>query len=200
MRKVTSVGIVVPVEDYRREAALYPSLEEYFRAMCGSARFLGRLLEDARLVNGGIRVLRDFSYVSQTVAGPGFLVVGDAAGFVDPIFSIGVVMALYSGHLAAWTTDRILQNRALPDATRSLFTHQMHGRYELARTMALPGVGADAPNAAEAYFDFFSKSEKELMWSAASMTTRSGNLVRVSGGDNSSSVLKRVELTDLQFS
>jgi flavin-dependent dehydrogenase len=199
MCKVTSVGIVVSVDDYRRDASEYGSIEEYFRATCASARYLGRLLEDARLVKGGIRVLRDFSYISATVAGPGFLVIGDAAGFVDPIFSIGVVMALYSGHLAAWTVDRALQHRAVTDMTQRFFAQQMRGRYELARTMALPGLSADASAPAETYFDFFSKSEKELMWSAASMTTRSGNLVRASGGEGGPVTLKRAELRDLQF-
>jgi hypothetical protein len=74
----------------------------------------------------------------------------------------------------------------------------MRGRYELARTMALPGIAGGGAEAA-AYFDFFSQSEKELMWSAASMTTRSGNLVRASGGAGGPAVLKRRELGELHF-
>jgi flavin-dependent dehydrogenase len=198
MRQVTSVGIVVSLDDYKRDAPRHASLEDYFNAICRPTRHLGRLLADARLVNGGIRVLRDFSYRSGIVTGPGFLVIGDAAGFIDPIFSIGVVMALYSGHLAAWVVDRALQRPALAEATRRLFAHQMRGRYELARAMALPGIDGDGSAAAETYFGFFSQSEKELMWSAASMSTRSANLVRASGGSGPP-VLKRTELAELQF-
>ena len=199
MREVTSVGIVVAVEDYKRETARHGSLDDYFLMTCRTTPHLGRLLEDARLVNGGTRIIRDFSYVSETVAGPGFFVTGDAAGFIDPIFSIGVVMALYSGHLAAWAVDRALQHPSQADATRRLFAHQMRGRYELARQMALPGIIGDASAAAETYFDFFSQAEKELMWSAASMTTRSGNLVRAARGAIGPAVLKRRELSGLQF-
>jgi len=189
----------VPVEDYRRDSGRYASLDEYFLATCRAGAHLGQLLGDASLADGGVRVLRDFSYLAETVAGPGFLVVGDAAGFIDPIFSIGVVMALYSGHLAAWTIDRALRDTNRAEAHRQLFAHQMRGRYELARTMALPGIGADGSASAAAYFDFFSQSEKELMWSAASMTTRSGNLVRASGGTSGPAALKRRELGELHF-
>jgi hypothetical protein len=51
----------------------------------------------------------------------------------------------------------------------------MRGRYELARTMALPGV--EPAGGPQMFFDFSSKAEKELMWSAAALTTRSQNLV-----------------------
>ena len=198
MRELTSVGLVIPVDDYRREVPEHASVDDYFLAKCRTTPLLGRMLAAAALVNGGVRVLRDFSYISETVAGPGFLVTGDAAGFVDPIFSIGVVMALYSGQLAAWTIDRSLRHGATAESSRRLFAHQMRGRYELARAMALPGVGGDE-RAAAAYFDFFSQAEKDLMWSAASMTTRSSNMVRASGGGPRPAILKRRELGELQF-
>ena len=198
MREVTSVGLVVPVDEYRRDMAAYASLDDYFLALCRRTPRLGELVADARLEAGGVRILRDFSYVSETVAGPGFLVVGDAAGFVDPIFSIGVVMALYSGHLAAWTADRCLRRPATAQHAHRLYAHQMRGRFELARTMALPGTAQDGAAAAAAYFDFFSQAEKDLMWSAASMTTRSINMAVASGGSAAPPVLKRRELSELQ--
>ena len=178
MKQTTSVGLVIPIDDYKRDSSAFPSLDAYFLETCRTAAYLGGLLEGAVPTNGGVRMMRDFSYVSETLAGPGFLITGDAAGFVDPIFSIGFAIAMYSGNIAAWTVDRSLRRPAQAAATRAVFEKQMMGRYQLAHTMALPGVGADTPEEARQYFDFFSRSEKELMWSAASMTTRSGNLVR----------------------
>jgi flavin-dependent dehydrogenase len=197
LKNDTSVGIVVPVEDYKRESKKYASLEEYFLAVCRSTNYLGLLMSDAKMVNGGVRVIRDFSYLPDSVAGPGYFIVGDAAGFVDPIFSIGFVMALYSGQLAAWTIDRTMRRPAQAEVNQGLFEKQMRGRYELARTMALPGLEEEA--GAKTYFNFFSRTEKELMWSAASMTTRSGNLVRSAGDRVQSLVLKRRELDKLNF-
>jgi flavin-dependent dehydrogenase len=198
MRRTTSVGLNVPVEHYRAGLARYKSVEDFFISTCAKTKHLSDLLAEAELANGGVRVLRDYSYLPDSVAGPGYFVIGDAAGFVDPIFSIGVVMALYSGHLAAWAIDRSLRDTKLAQSSRHLFERQMRGRYELARAMALPGVEAEAPDAAKTYFDFFSQSEKELMWSAASMTTRSANIVRASGGAARSRI-KRREIEKLEF-
>jgi flavin-dependent dehydrogenase len=198
MRQVTSVGINIPVDQYRADVARHASTEEYFLHVCMSTKYLAELLSGARLTNGSVRVLRDYSYLPDSVAGPGYFVVGDAAGFVDPIFSIGVVMALYSGHLAAWAIERSLQKRSHAETSRRLFEQQIRGRYELARAMALPGIPSEASAPAQTYFNFFSQSEKELMWSAASMTTRSDNIVRASGGATQSR-LKRRELKALQF-
>ena len=44
---------------------------------------------------------RDYSYRSTTVAGDGWVLVGDAFGFLDPLYSSGVLLALKSGELAA---------------------------------------------------------------------------------------------------
>jgi flavin-dependent dehydrogenase len=198
LKQHTSVGLIIPVDQFKAESAQHPSLEAYFEAVCRRTGHLAKLVEGATLTNGGVRMMRDFSYVSEAVSGPGFLVAGDAAGFVDPIFSIGYVMALYSGHLSAWAAERVLRAPAQAALTRRLFDAQMRGRYELAHTMALPGVETDAPDGARRYFDFFSKSEKALMWSAASMTTRSGNLVRTSG-ESGPEALRRTELAGLTY-
>lgn len=50
---------------------------------------------------GALAVTSDFSYFNRRLAGPRLLRVGDAAGFMDPIFSAGVYLAMWSGQLAA---------------------------------------------------------------------------------------------------
>jgi flavin-dependent dehydrogenase len=49
----------------------------------------------------GYFVTRDYSYRSTRVAGDGWVLVGDAFGFLDPLYSSGVLLALKSGELAA---------------------------------------------------------------------------------------------------
>jgi len=49
----------------------------------------------------GARVIRDFSYRARRIAGEGWVLVGDAFGFLDPVYSSGVMLALKSGELAA---------------------------------------------------------------------------------------------------
>jgi flavin-dependent dehydrogenase len=61
---------------------------------------LGERLEGARQAMP-MRAIRDFSYYSREVAGDGWVLVGDAYGFIDPIYSSGVFLALKSGEMAA---------------------------------------------------------------------------------------------------
>jgi len=44
-------------------------------------------------------MIRNYSYRPTQLAGPAFFLVGDAAAFVDAIFSVGIVLAMYSGYL-----------------------------------------------------------------------------------------------------
>jgi flavin-dependent dehydrogenase len=60
------------------------------------------------------RVLRDFSYRSRQIAGDGWVLVGDAYGFLDPIYSSGVLLGCSSGELAA---DAILDALAAGDTS-----------------------------------------------------------------------------------
>ncbi len=49
----------------------------------------------------GFRVQKEYSYRAKKVAGDGWVLVGDAFGFLDPLYSSGVFLALKSGSLAA---------------------------------------------------------------------------------------------------
>ena len=95
---VVSVGVVGPM-DYMikgRDADPQKVFDEEV-ARCPGLR--------PRLVNArqsaGIRVLRDFSYISRQIAGDGWVLVGDAFGFLDPIYSSGVLLALKGAEFAS---------------------------------------------------------------------------------------------------
>ena len=190
MRQETSVGLVLPVDEYKAESASFASLEDYFLHKIRSTRYQSKLIDGCPLTDGRVRMIRDFSYAPDNIAGPGYFVIGDASGFVDPIFSIGFVMALYAGHLAAWSIDRIMRRPEQEADFRRLFDEQMRGRYQLSRGLALPGLDGEraASEAAKTNYGFFSKPERDLMWSAASTTTRSVNLVHIAGAEPGDSI------------
>ena len=48
-----------------------------------------------------VYVLKDFSYTATQCAGDGWVLIGDAFGFLDPVYSSGVFLALESGQRAA---------------------------------------------------------------------------------------------------
>jgi FADH2-dependent halogenase len=94
--KKTSVGCVLDAEEY---AAAKQSPAEMFASCWQSSAAMRQRMSGARLVNI-IQATGDFSYYNRRLVGPRLLRVGDAAGFMDPIFSAGVYLAMYSGKLA----------------------------------------------------------------------------------------------------
>ena len=101
-----SMGVVVDKEQFR-ESGKDP--EEYFYSLIAKNRTFSDAMENAERVRPWW-VEGDYTYSSERMAGPGWLIVGDAARFVDPIFSSGVDVALYSAYYAyeaiteAWIT------------------------------------------------------------------------------------------------
>src|SRR5262249_32825568 len=64
----------------------------------------------------GYFATRDYSYRATKVAGDGWVLVGDAFGFLDPLYSSGVLLALKSGQLAADAICEGLQKGDLSEA------------------------------------------------------------------------------------
>ena len=60
------------------------------------------------------RAAKEYSYRSQQAAGDGWVLVGDAFGFLDPLYSSGVLLALTSGAMAA---DAIAEGLAKGDTS-----------------------------------------------------------------------------------
>jgi flavin-dependent dehydrogenase len=67
------------------------------------------------------QTLADFSYTCRPYAGPGYFLVGDAAAFLDPIFSTGVTLAMLSGVEAARHTLALLDNKTSPARARKQY-------------------------------------------------------------------------------
>jgi flavin-dependent dehydrogenase len=62
----------------------------------------------------GFRAAREYSYRSRQTAGDGWVLVGDALGFLDPLYSSGVLLALKSGELAA---DAVVEGFSIGDTS-----------------------------------------------------------------------------------
>lgn len=60
------------------------------------------------------RAAKEYSYRARRAAGDGWVMVGDAFGFLDPLYSSGVLLALRSGEMAA---DAITEGLARGDTT-----------------------------------------------------------------------------------
>jgi flavin-dependent dehydrogenase len=94
---VVSVGVVGD-KDYLLKGRGTP--EQTFAEELRKCAGMQPRLENASRC-GDIHVAREFSYTTRQQAGPGWVLVGDAFGFIDPVYSSGVFLALRSGELAA---------------------------------------------------------------------------------------------------
>lgn len=93
-----SVGVVGPIDRLGRGRVADP--QAIFDAEAQGCPALLERLADATQI-GPIRVDKDFSYASHRIAGDGWVLAGDAFGFLDPMYSTGVFLALKGGELAA---------------------------------------------------------------------------------------------------
>jgi FAD-dependent halogenase len=106
---LTSVGAVV-----RREMAskIQGDPEEALMALIAECPMISDYLRDAKRCTEGqygeLRVRKDYSYANTKFWRPGMVLVGDAACFVDPIFSSGVHLATYGALLAARSINSVL--------------------------------------------------------------------------------------------
>jgi flavin-dependent dehydrogenase len=72
-------------------------------------------------------VLADFSYTCRPIAGPGYFLLGDAACFLDPIFSTGVTLAMMGGQEAAKRTIAILNGTEPASSARRKYRAFVEG-------------------------------------------------------------------------
>jgi len=93
----TSIGLVQTL-DHFRATGMKPG--ECFEHVVATTTELQRRMAKAERVNEFV-FASDYTYRHLQNAGPRWLLVGDAAGFIDPIFSSGVMLAVKSGFLAA---------------------------------------------------------------------------------------------------
>ncbi|MGW1199811.1 NAD(P)/FAD-dependent oxidoreductase [Streptomyces sp. NPDC002536] len=96
-------------------AASGESPEQLFTDRVEGSRGVADLMKSATRVSGH-RTTKDWSYHLRRFHGPGWIAVGDAAAFVDPLLSTGVTLALRGGSTAATTVASLLDDPASADA------------------------------------------------------------------------------------
>ena len=199
LRKTTSLGLVVTLDELAEAKRSFDSLETYFQHTCRTTPIVGQLLDEATF-EGDFRVIRDFSYRATRPAGAGYFLLGDAATFIDPIFSQGLVLAFYTANLAAWSVDRCLRNPEGTARHQELYAQQVQMRAEMARSMALPGysssaLGQDGRQAVQ----LESKVEQRLMHVVAGLTNRSQNFRNLIQTDTPPEPSEVRTLTQIEF-
>src|SRR5262249_47077925 len=107
---IVSVGVVAPFDYLFKNRGGYEQTYEEEAAACAAVK---ERVASARRVTGYFAT-KDYSYRTKQPAGDGWVLVGDAWGFLDPLYSSGVLLALRSGEMAA---DAIVEGLANSDTS-----------------------------------------------------------------------------------
>ncbi len=121
-----SVGAVFEPKKIR--AIEGESLEQKFERILSDSKRMVDVLGPGRRISKA-HGISDYSATSARLAGDGWVLVGDAASFLDPVFSTGVFLAMAMGERAAGVIDRALTARGRVDAS------DLRGYEKTARTL-----------------------------------------------------------------
>ena len=107
--ELMSVGLVVDRDHFLKCGMPPEALLE--RTICATP-FMAERMKNAERVTQ-VYARKDFSYAMKRMVGPNFALVGDAAGFIDPIFSTGVFMAMKGADVVATAVERRLRSGSM---------------------------------------------------------------------------------------
>lgn len=129
---LTSVGAVIGQES---AALVQGDLGQAMESLIAECPLIADLLSEATPVTEGqygqLRVRKDWSYNTTALFSPGLLRVGDAACFVDPVFSSGVHLATYGGLLAARSLNAVLSGEVDEPSAMAEFEIRYRREYHL---------------------------------------------------------------------
>lgn len=120
---VTSVGLVMDADIARSLDVPADRLLDWGVARCPLVR--DRMRDAAGPATN--QVIADFSYRCRPYAGPGYFLLGDAAAFVDPIFSTGVCLGMMSAAEAARQVIALVRQATTPAAARRRYIKYVEG-------------------------------------------------------------------------
>jgi len=146
--EVMSIGFVLDLERHREVHGKKPQ-DQLLGELIASWPVVAKLCANARRV-GEVRIESSFSYRTRLYAGRRYLLAGDAGSFLDPVFSSGVMFALYAGVESAGAVDAALTREKLQSESFSGYDKIQRDRYELVRKFV---VGFYDPSFRDLFFN-----------------------------------------------
>ncbi len=120
----TSIGVVMDSADFKARKL---SPEEMLAWAIEDSPVMRERMRDAARVTP-VHSVGDYSYRNRQLTGARWMMAGDAAGFIDPIFSTGVFLAIYSGEQCADALDTVLRD---PRKQARLFRRYERGMHRI---------------------------------------------------------------------
>lgn len=125
----TSVGLVAKRTTFSDERARLGSITAVYEDALAQCPLIADLVGGAEQVTD-LKVEQDYSYVSDRTSGPGYVMVGDAACFLDPLLSTGVHLSTFSALLAAASISAVLDGTLTEEEGTAFYEKAYHQAYE----------------------------------------------------------------------
>jgi FADH2 O2-dependent halogenase len=114
--EITSIGLVVDREAYASSQNSGADMDDFFVESLKKNRALEKATRSAERINE-LKAEASYSYRLEEVCGNGWIAIGDAARFTDPVFSSGVSVAMHSARFAAERIQTAVESGDLGRAT-----------------------------------------------------------------------------------
>ena len=111
-----SLGLVVPAGYAEQHGE---TAEQQYDNLLRDDKILQQLAPDAKRITSVLR-FNNYQSLSDRLCGKNWVMLGDSGGFVDPVFSSGMLIAMDSAYKLA---DTILKNRPLTDYQAAIKKH-----------------------------------------------------------------------------
>ena len=123
-----SVGLVLHKTTFKEVRQQSDSLEQIYLNAIDSCPLIADLVKAGKLVTN-IRTEQDYSYIADSLTGPGYFLIGDAACFIDPLLSTGVHLATHSAMLCAASIASILRGDVAEQQAMAFFEQSYRQTY-----------------------------------------------------------------------
>jgi flavin-dependent dehydrogenase len=120
----TSVGLVCPAEYYRKSGETTQAL--YDRALQAEPR-VAALLKKAQ-PTGKVQATKDWSFCASQMVGDNWFLVGESAGFADPILAAGLSMTMIGAKECAYTILELEKGKLEADWLKTAFATRQNQR------------------------------------------------------------------------
>ena len=131
----TSVGAVVDSNESNAKLRKTDPIT-FLKDQLSMTNRTSHMLSEAEL-KSDVKILKDWSYTTSKMAGDGWVLAGDAACFIDPLFSSGVHLAMMSGVLASAYAVTYLKDKILGKESASVYETTFRQEYDHFRDLAL---------------------------------------------------------------
>ena len=125
---VASVGAVVDGEFGQSEISRL-GVKQFLIQNINQSKYTAEMLKDSKLVSDPF-VIKDWSYTTKPLVGDKYILVGDAACFIDPLFASGVHLAVMSGILAAAHITTAIKDKDLGKASEEVYDNLYSQEYQ----------------------------------------------------------------------